>query len=151
MQEYIDPMKDATIEVIEMMAFVKPLSGKPFEKKDNVARGDISGVISLSGEKKGVMVISFSANSVFKIVGSMFGEEYSEINDEIKDAVGELTNMIAGSTRKRMAEKGITLEAGIPSIIVGKGHEISSLSEGGCLSIPFRIDKFPFVVEVSFE
>ncbi len=151
MQKYIAPMKDATLEVIEMMAFVKPLSGKPFEKKDNIARGDISGVISLSGEKKGVMVISFTAGAVIKIVGSMFGEEYTEMNDEIKDAVGELTNMIAGATRKRMAEQGITLEAGIPSVIVGKGHEISNLSEGGCLSIPFKVDSHPFVVEVSFE
>ncbi|MBF0274329.1 MAG: chemotaxis protein CheX [Nitrospinae bacterium] len=151
MNEYIEPYQRATLNVIEMMAFVKPLTAKPFIKKDKVARGDISGIISISGSKSGVMVISLSKGAICKIVGSMFGEEYTEINDEVKDAVGELTNMISGDARKILAEKGLTLEAGIPSIIVGKGHEISNLSNGQCLSIPFKVDAFPFVIEISFN
>ena len=151
MNEYVEPYQRATLNVIEMMAFVKPLTAKPFIKKDKKARGDISGIISLSGSKEGVMVISLSKGAICRIVSSMFGEEYKEINDEVKDAVGEITNMIAGDARKMLAEKNIPLEAGIPSIVVGRGHEISSLAEGKCLSIPFKIEEYPFVVEVSFN
>jgi len=32
----------------------------------------------------------------------MFGEEMKEINNEIADAVGELTNMISGQARKEL-------------------------------------------------
>ena len=151
MEEYIEPYQKATLNVIEMMAFIKPATAKPFLKKDNKARGDISGIISLTGAKKGIMVISLSSKAICKIVSSMFGEEYLEINDEVKDAVGELTNMISGDARKNLAEKGLTIEAGIPSIIAGKGHEISNLTNAPCLSIPFKIEDAPFVVEISFE
>ena len=35
--EYVNPFLNATKNVLEMMAFVKPVAGKPFLKKDKTA------------------------------------------------------------------------------------------------------------------
>ncbi|RZB35766.1 MAG: hypothetical protein SRB2_02816 [Desulfobacteraceae bacterium Eth-SRB2] len=40
----INPFINATLNVLETMAFVKSEAGKPYLKKDNVARGDVSGI-----------------------------------------------------------------------------------------------------------
>jgi chemotaxis protein CheX len=47
--------------------------------------------------------VSFTEASILPIVSNMFGEEIKEMNEEIKDAVGEITNMISGQASKRLA------------------------------------------------
>ncbi|VAX19530.1 Chemotaxis protein CheX [hydrothermal vent metagenome] len=149
--EFINPFLNATINVISTMAMIQPKAGKPYLKKDKKASGDISGVIGLTGAMKGAIVISFSAGAVCKIVGSMLGEEYNELNDDISDAVGELTNMISGDARRKLAELGHNFEAGIPTIIRGKEHVIESITKGPVIAIPFKVDDDEFVVEASFD
>lgn len=149
--EFVNPFLSATVNVLEMMAFVKPIPGKPYLKKDRKASGDISGVIGLTGASKGVVIISLSTAAALKIVGGMIGETLTELNSEISDAVGEITNMISGDARRVLAEKGHSFEAGLPSVIVGQNHEIESMTKGATVAIPFTVDGSEFVVETSFE
>ncbi len=90
----INPFPNATLNVLETMAFVKAKAEKPYLKKDNVAQGDVSAVVDFTGDAKGTVSVTFDELCILKIVSSMFGEEMTAINDEIADAVGELTNMI---------------------------------------------------------
>jgi chemotaxis protein CheX len=149
--DFINPFLSATVNVLEMMAFVKPVAGKPFLKKDKKASGDISGIIGLTGATKGVIVISLSKDAALKIVGGMLGETLTEMNSDISDAVGEITNMISGDARRVLAEKGHNFEAGLPSVIVGPNHEIESMTTGATVAIPFTVDGAEFVVETAFE
>jgi len=57
---FINAFLDATENVLKTMAFVEPKPGKPYLKKDNVAKGDISGIIGLTGDLKGSLGLSFS-------------------------------------------------------------------------------------------
>lgn len=149
--DMINPFLEATINVISTMAMLTPKAGKPYLKKNKMAVGDISGIIGMTGYAKGVVVISFSTGAICKIVGSMLGEEYTELNSDVSDAVGELTNMISGDARRGLAKMGYTLEAGLPTIVSGKGHEIESVTSGPVIAIPFTVDGHDFVVEASFD
>lgn len=148
---YINPFLSATINVLKTMASVDPIPGKPYMKSNSTSTGDISGVIGLTGSTQGSVVVSFTTACALKVISSMMMQEYTEINDEIKDAVGEITNMISGDARKHLAELGLKFEAGIPTVITGKGHEITSLCSGPRLVIPFKCDGLDFFVEASFE
>ncbi len=149
--DYINAFLNAVMKVLEMMAFVKAVPGKPFLKQDRASVGDISGVIGLTGIKKGAVVFSLSKEAAVVIVSSMMGQSYEAINNEIKDAIGEITNMITGDARRELAEKGHVFEAGIPTVVVGKGHEIVSIVKGPTITIPFKVGNDSFLVEASFE
>ncbi len=97
---FINPFINATLNVLETMAFIKSKAGAPYLKKDDVATGDLTGIIGLTGESNGTIAVTFDEGSILKIVSNMFGEEMSELNHEIADAVGALTNMIAGQARR---------------------------------------------------
>jgi chemotaxis protein CheX len=84
---FINPFLEGTISVLKTMAFIEPKPGKPYLKKDALARGDVSGIIGLTGTVTGSMALSFSEKSILKIVSNMLGEEIKEINGDIKDAV----------------------------------------------------------------
>ena len=51
--KYINPFLEGTIEVLKTMAFVNPKPGKPYLKKNNLAKGDVSGIIGITGTIKG--------------------------------------------------------------------------------------------------
>jgi len=147
----INPFINATLNVLETMAFIKPEAGTPYLKKDDVAEGDVSGVIGLTGETNGTVFVTFNELCILKIVSNMFGEEMKEINNEIADAVGELTNMISGQARKELEEIGKTFGAAIPSVITGKNHKLESITKGPKIAIPFKTDFGSFTIEVSLE
>lgn len=147
----INPFLNATLNVLETMAFVKAEAGKPYLKKDNVAQGDVSGVVGLTGGAKGTVSITFDEACILSIVSGMFGEEMKEINSEIADAVGEITNMISGQARQQIEKIGKTIQGAIPTVVTGKNHKLISMTNGPKIAIPFKTDAGSFTVEVCLE
>jgi chemotaxis protein CheX len=146
--KFINPFLEGTVEVLKTMAFVNPRPGKPYLKKGNLAKGDVSGIIGLTGAVKGSLALSFSSGSILKIVSNMLGEEMTSINGDIRDAVGEITNMVSGAARKKIEAMGYSLSAAIPTVVSGKEHSIMHVLGGPSVIIPFEIDEGPFVVDV---
>ena len=151
--EFINPFLEAVVNVLKTMASTEAVNGKPFLKdKDEPAEGDVTGVIGLTGPVNGSLALSFSEPAILEVVSNMFGESASEIDGEVCDAVGELTNMISGDARRKLEEKGHSFQAAIPTIIRGPNHKISHSIPGPTVVIPFTIggDK-AFFVETAFE
>ena len=147
----VNPFISATVKVLETMASTKVNPGKPFLKKDKIARGDVTGIIGITGEANGTISVTFDEGSILGIVSKMFGEELKEINAEISDAVGELTNMISGQARRKLEENGREFQAAIPSVVTGKDHEINHITSGPIVAIPFTTDGGKFTIEICLE
>jgi chemotaxis protein CheX len=147
----INPFIDATLHVLTSMAFTKATVGTPYLKKDDVAKGDVSGIVGLSGEARGTISVSFSEESILAIVSNMFGEKILEINDEVKDAVGEILNIVSGQARQKLEAMGRTLKGAIPTVITGKNHAISHITKQPIVAIPFETDNGSFTIEVCIE
>jgi len=149
--EFVNPFLRATLRVLKTMASVEARPGKPFLKKDGGAHGDVSGIIGITGTTNGSMSLSFSRNCILKIVAGMLGEEIAEITDDIKDAVGELTNMISGAARNELGNAGYGFRTSIPIVVSGPRHTIKHQCNGQTIAIPFNTESGTFLVEVSFE
>jgi len=147
----VNPFIKATGHVLQTIASTKAIAGKPFLKKDKVARGDVSGVIGLTGDVSGTISVSFTEKCIFNIVSNMFGEEVNNLNDEISDAVGEITNMISGQARQELEVMGRSLQAAIPTVVLGKNHTITHITSHPIIAIPFDTEKGDFTIEVCFE
>jgi chemotaxis protein CheX len=145
---FVNAFLEGTINVLKTMAFIEPRPGKPYLKQDNMAVGDISGIIGLTGSARGSLALSFSAGCILRVVSNMLGEEITDINGDIQDAVGEITNMISGAARKNLEAKGFNITAAIPTVVFGKGHSIIHVMGGPSIIIPFETDHGPFVVDV---
>jgi len=118
--KFINPFLEGTISVLKTMAFVEPRPGKPYLKKDSLAKGDISGIIGLTGSAAGSLALSFSEGAILKIVSNMLGEDIKSMNGDIKDAVGEITNMISGVARKNLEAEGFLFRQLFPRLLPGK-------------------------------
>ncbi len=149
--QLVNPFINATMNVLTTMAFVKPSAGKPYLKKDNIAKGDVTGVIGITGVANGTISVTFDQGSILQVVTNMFGEEINEIDKEVADAVGELTNMISGQARRELEAQGKHFQAAIPSVITGPNHTVTHITKGPKIAIPFTIEQGVFTIEVCLE
>ncbi len=147
----INPFIDATIHVLSSMAFTQAHVGKPYRKKDNLAKGDVTGIVGLTGETRGTLSVSFSEDCILSIVSKMFGEEITEIDHEVKDAVGEILNIVSGQARQKLETLGRTLKGAIPTVIAGKNHSITHITTHSVIAIPFSTDNGKFTIEICLE
>ena len=149
--KFINPFLQGTLEVLKKMAFMDPLPGKVYLKESNIAAGDVSGIIGITGDATGSLAISFTETCICNIVNRMLGESYTTANREIFDAVGEITNMISGVARTYMEKEGMTVYAAIPAVIYGKNHTIDPIHDSPSIIIPFSTEKGAFVVDVCIK
>jgi chemotaxis protein CheX len=149
--EIINSFLEATVSVIKTMSSVDLAPGKPFLKKGSISNGDISGIVGMTGESEGSLSLSFSKECILHIVSNMFGEPFTEITEEVKDAVGEFTNMISGDARRRLETAGILYQGAIPSVITGPEHEIRHVTKEPIISIPFDSANGGFHLELCFK
>jgi chemotaxis protein CheX len=149
--EYINPFIESTLSVFKTMIGIEPKKDNLYIKKEDEPSFDISGVIGLAGQAVGSVVISMPEDLALEVVSKFLGEEKTTVDDDVIDAVGEIINMVTGSTKKVFSEKGLRFKISIPNVIVGKGHKINRPSSVPCLGVKFNIgDKF-FVVEVALK
>lgn len=145
------PFVQATKHVLSTMAMLDPTPGKPFVKKSNLASGDVSAIVGLTGDKTGSISISFSKKCAVAIVKNMLGDDIQDIMQDAKDAVGEITNMISGQARAGLAQMGLAMQASTPTIIFGDNHTVSHITSGPVIAIPFTTPNGDFTVEFCFQ
>jgi len=150
--DIINPFLTSVVNVLSTMAMLDVTPDKPSIKKDNLSKGDVSGVIGMTTQTvNGSMAITFPAKVVFEIVNKMLGESVTEINDTVTDLVGELTNMIVGGAKARLEEKGYDIGMATPVVVTGKNHEIIHKGKGTKILMPFNCEAGKFYVEVCFD
>jgi chemotaxis protein CheX len=148
------PFVDATLKVLETMAFIKPAVGAPALWDTCMPLGEVVGVVGLSNEDeniKGFLAIGFSESSIIQIVSNMLGEEYTTIVNEVKEAAGEIANMISGQSRQALSSMGIKLQASLPSVISGKDMTMDGSEKRPLMIVPFTIEKGSFMLGLCME
>jgi len=134
------------------MAKMKANAGKPVFKKDEVAQGDVSGFIEMSGQRARVtLAISFTEPVIKEITKRIFGVLETSLNDHIEDTVGEITNVLTGGGRKILSEKGYKFNMTIPAVSSGKDHLICHKSKTPVIIVPFATDAGKFFIELSAD
>ena len=150
--EFINPFLSSMLNVMSTMAQMELTPEKPKLKKGEVAKGDVSGLIGMvSPETKGSLSITFDAPLALATMKGMVGEAPDEVNEEITDLVGEITNMVTGGAKRLLSEKGIEFDMATPIVVSGKQHTIHHKSKGPVVIISLKGDAGRAYIEFSFD
>ena len=147
----VNPFVEGTLHILDTTAFVKVKPDVPFLKTDSKMLGDITGLMEISGDLTGSAAITFSEKSILGIVSAMFGEDMTKIDDEITDAVGEISNMVAGHVTTKIAEMDKKVKVKFKEVKIGSDTMIEHV-EGSeyTLALPFKTTKGKIVIEVAY-
>jgi chemotaxis protein CheX len=97
------------------------------------------------------MSVGFTEASIVQVVSSMLGEEFPGICDEVREAVGEIANMISGQVRQSLSAQGVKLQAALPSVVSGKDLMMDGSMKRPSIMVQFSVDKGPFEVGICIE
>jgi chemotaxis protein CheX len=147
----VNPFLAATVDILEKVGGITLEVQKPFRKTNPEGRGAVSGVVAVKGKIPGTAAITFSKECILSIVSTMFGETVAEVNDEVKDAVGEITNMICGLVTQLYDKDNLGLKAGLDQVLMGDKHRIPHLPQQPVLGIPVRTNKGEITIELCFK
>jgi chemotaxis protein CheX len=111
----------------------------------------ISGVIGLAGTHKGVLAIHIPNKVAMAITSSFLGMDVDEINEDVKDAVGELANMLGGDIKSILSDNGRDIALSLPSTITGQQYDFQPTKEAERIIIPFKCDTGEFTIDFQLE
>jgi chemotaxis protein CheX len=143
---YINPFLVAATAVFDSMLGVHLERQKPYVRNTFDAQHEVTGVIGLTGRATGTVAFSLPAEVAFAITERLLGERPSALSPQVTDAMGEVTNMIAGAAKAELAD--LKLSLGLPTVVIGKACCIAFPTRAVPISIPFLCELGPFVVEV---
>jgi chemotaxis protein CheX len=87
------------------------------------------------------------------MTASMLGIKPDQVrsNANIDDAIGELTNMLGGNLKSRLADRGFPCVLSIPSVTRGKDFQIQSVEGTRKERFTFRFQQNNLLVELNIK
>ena len=154
MKQYIQPFIKVCKNVFRDFLNQQLEANVPyFMAKETVFEWDVSGIIGLTGEARGAVVISMKEDLAIKLTSILTGTTYKALDDDVVDAVGELINIIAGNVKQEL-EESYRLVISLPTIVKGKEHTINwPDNRARVICIPFTtsVGRDKFILSVALE
>lgn len=150
---FISAFLEATTNVITTMAGLGVQAQTPQIKKTATPLGDIAGIMPMnSPDVRGQLVVSFTKDSILGVSSKMLGDEFLELNEEVMDVVGEITNMATGGAKAKLDVEGFDFDMARPYVVLKKDYDTLNLpSKNAQIVIPHNTDVGPIFIEIGFE
>jgi chemotaxis protein CheX len=105
----------------------------------------ITAVVGFGGLLSGACVFRCGASAALSIAAKLTGMEFAEIDDTVKDAIGEVCNMLAGTWKGRIPDLSANCGLSIPAVITGSNYRMH-------IQAPeFRLHHIYLLEDTSFE
>lgn len=108
------------------------------------------GMVKFAGEVVGIVTIQISYDFARIMTASMQGIEPEEVegDEEIKDLLAELSNIVGGKLKSTYTDIGLYCELTTPSITTGSDFTMQSLNMDKYEKLVFLSQEHPIIVEV---
>ncbi len=118
-----------TNDVFTTMIPLEIKSDGSFYQKEEMISTDVISLVTFTGEHSGIVAIFCTRGIALNITSNMLGIEATSIDQDTKDAMGEVANMIAGNIKNKTCETYGAMHLSVPIVIAGEDLSISSATE----------------------
>jgi len=125
-------LDDAVDEVFRLMM------GSPCLPSDGNVTSDtetITAVIGLAGAMSGACTLRCGLNTALRMAECMVGVRPTELDAMVKDAIGEVCNMVAGGWKGKHAAFASGCMLSTPAVVTGTNYQLHMQQQ------EFRIDR----------
>jgi len=147
--DHINPFLRSMANTFQTMLSCELQRGQIALKKQKSLEYPISGVIGLTGRAVGTVVINLSEEVALRAASTMLMMEYTEVNEDVIDAIGEIANMVAGAAKAELEEYDLSVS--LPTVITGENHDVCFPSSTTPICVPFDCKWGPLQLEVGLE
>jgi chemotaxis protein CheX len=146
--DFINPFVASVTNAFRTMLACEIERGELYLNTNHAPPHEVSGVVGLSGISAGTVVLSFSKDLALAIASQLLQTPCSELNADVTDAIGEMTNIVAGGAKAQLEE--LHLQLGLPNVIVGNDYSVRFPSNVQPLVVPYHTVHGDFSLVVGF-
>jgi chemotaxis protein CheX len=113
---------DASVEdVFQLMLGVacERHPGPVFKEQESV-----TAVVGFGGLLSGSCLFTSGSSAAMKIAALMTGMEFEDVDDTVKDAIGEIGNMLAGAWKGKVPDLAANCGLSVPAVITGRDYRL---------------------------
>jgi chemotaxis protein CheX len=102
----------------------------------------ISAVIGFTGRLCGMLCLHFSSEMACRVASGLLGMPCDTLDENVRDAIGETSNMVAGGLKKEISSTDDMFKISIPTVIAGVEYKLHApanahqvwmgIDAGGC-------------------
>lgn len=149
---FVNPILGALVDILQQTANLTTQPGTPSLKTDDIARGYITGVISMDSPSfKSSVAISFGEETALALAERTLQKRPDKIDGAVVDMVGELTNMLAGRAAALLNQERDFVKLVLPNIIIGPEHMLAHRVHGPKILLPFTSEIGEIYVEMCWR
>lgn len=139
---------DSVSNYFKVLTEINSEMGIPYLKSaDEITLKDYTGMIGISGNRKGFVYISADKTMFEDLINIFIGIE-NPSNADILDMAGEISNVVAGNVR---ANLGANFMISVPIVFRGKPEELKFPKNVSIYVIPLKWNKHEAFVVVGLE
>jgi chemotaxis protein CheX len=147
---FIKAFGEAARSVVRSMSGIVVQVFRPESRND--LQCFVTGTLGVTGDAQAAVSLSFSREAIEAIYRGVFTEEEGEISfSNIGDLVGEMTSTVWGQARKLLADRGVTVDASIPTVILGDRQHLHIPSGSTVKIVPFIFDGKTMFIELGIR
>jgi chemotaxis protein CheX len=113
-----------------------------------VERESVTAVVGFGGLLSGACVFRSGVTTALKIAAHMTGMEFEDIDDTVKDGIGEICNMLAGAWKGKVPELAANCGLSVPAVITGRDYKLHVQAPEFQLHHGYRFDEEVFEVTI---
>ena len=147
--QFIIPFIESVHNVFETMLQLQVQVAAPSIKPADSASHDVSGIIGMSGDVEGTIVLGFPTATAERAVAAFTGMEMDSRHEDFADAIGELVNMVSGGAKAKFVNRRVSITC--PSVIIGQHHTVARRKDMPTIHIPCEAELGKFSVDVTLR
>ena len=108
----------------------------------------VTAVVGFGGLLSGACVFRTGGSAALEIAARMTGMAFEGIDDTVKDAIGEICNMLAGAWKGKVPELSANCGLSVPAVITGRDYNLHVQAPEFQLHHTYRFDEATFAVTI---
>jgi len=146
--EYINPVVTGVVNVVSMVCGVEVTTGKLRLADMSKTKNALTTLVGITGQLHGQVIIVMHMDVVFDIASRMMYTKVTELNDIVRSAISELSNMIMGNSLTEFSKQGVLLDITPPTSMLGTMSLSVSDSKMICIPILYEGREFELNIAV---
>jgi chemotaxis protein CheX len=141
-QALAEIMRTATLEVFSTMLNL-PLTAFEVRTESTNTAGPRSGIVALigvAGAWAGTGCVACSGKLACRLSEQFLMTPFEAVNEDVLDAVGEITNMIIGNVKTHLEEIAGAMGLSTPTVIYGRNFQTRSARVHEWTVVPFECE-----------
>lgn len=112
---------------------------------------DITSMVGLAGKLCGVLSLRCDGESAALMASKMLGAEADKVGSQISDALGEVSNMVAGNFKSKILGLSEGCMLSVPTVITGTDYSLYSQADSPGLEVRLLFEGMLIIISLQIR